>query len=58
MNSLATAAILFGMFLIISFVAFHAGFKEGWIVGSACTAAANPASAGNVSIGRSACAPP
>jgi|HubBroStandDraft_2_1064218.scaffolds.fasta_scaffold3128629_1 hypothetical protein len=67
MNQLSPAAIVIGggvavvVFLVLFITgatAFHLGFKEGWTVGSACTVAAHPADAGNVSSGVSACAPP
>jgi hypothetical protein len=58
---ISAAAIALIVFLILALtgtVAFNLGFKEGWTVGSACTVAARPADAGNVSHGRGACAPP
>ena len=51
-------AVAFGMFALVAAVSWHIGYREGWTVGSACTAVANPASAGNVSHGLGACASP
>jgi hypothetical protein len=49
-----------GLFILIAIsvsVSFDAGYKQGWIVGSACTAAAW-AWSGNPNITKGACAPP
>lgn len=52
------AAIMVAIITITGAVSYRFGYLQGWTVGSACTAAANPASAGNVSHGLGACAPP
>ncbi len=52
------AVIVFAVLALTSGVSYRLGYLQGWTVGSACTAAANPASAGNVTHGPGACAPP